>query len=77
MSSTLIDSSAFEELNKVMTIGTNGHSIGISKTMVAVVKDSTGDMRELYKLLDTWCSSTILSDYYLKYVKNNNTKLNL
>ena len=53
MSSTLIDSSAFEELNKVMTIGTNGHSIGISKTMVAVVKDSTGDMRELYKLVDT------------------------
>ena len=52
-SSTSTGSSDFEKLNKVMNIGTSGHSIGITKTMVAVGTDSTGDMRELYKLIDT------------------------
>ena len=37
---------------------------------VAAVKDSTGITRELYVLLDTGYSSSILSDNYLHYVKN-------
>ena len=49
-----------------MTIGTEshstGHSGGITTTTVAAVKDSTGNTRELYILLDTGCSSSILSD---------------
>ena len=57
-----------------MTIGTEslstGHSSGITTTTVAAVKVSTGNMRELYVLLDTGCSSSILSDNYLNYVKN-------
>ena len=57
-----------------MTIGTSshgtGHSSGITTTTVATVKSSTGDTRELYVLLDTGCSSTILSNNYLNNVKN-------
>ena len=56
-----------------MTIGTEshstGHSSGITTTTVAAVKDSTGNTRELYVLLYTGCSSSILSDNYLNYVK--------
>ena len=47
-----------------------GHSSGITTTTVAAVKDSIGNMRELYVLLDTGYSSSILSDNYLNYVKN-------
>ena len=57
-----------------MTMGTvshsTSHSSGINTTMVAAVKDSTGNTRELYILLDTGCCSSILSDNYLNYVKN-------
>lgn len=57
-----------------MTIGTSshrtGHSSGITTTTVATVKTSTGDTREIYVLLDTGCSSTILSNKYLNNVKN-------
>ena len=52
-----------------MTIGT-GHSSGITTTTVATVQDSTGNPSQLYVLLDTGCSSSILSDKYLKTVKN-------
>ena len=56
-----------------MTVGSEshstGHSSGITTTKVATVKDSTGNTRELYVLLDTGCSSSILSDNYLNYVK--------
>ena len=44
-----------------MTVGTESHSIGhssgITTTTVAAVKDSTGNTRELYVLLDTGCST--------------------
>ena len=57
-----------------MTVGTEshstGHSSGITTTTVAAVKDSTGNTRELYVLLDTGYSSSILSDNYLNFVKN-------
>ena len=57
-----------------MTVGTEshttGHSSGITTTTVAAVKDSTGNTRELYIHLDTGCSSRILSDNYLNYIKN-------
>ena len=57
-----------------MTISTSshrtGHSSGITTTTVATVKTSTGDTREIYVLLDTGCSSTILSNKYLRNVKN-------
>ena len=40
-----------------MTVGTKshsaGHSSGIITTTIAVVKDSTGNTREVYVLLDT------------------------
>ena len=55
-----------------MTIVTESHSTvhsgSITTTTVAAVKDSTGNMRELYVLLDTGCSSSILSDNYVNYV---------
>ncbi len=57
-----------------MFIGTishcTSHSSGIATTMVAAVKTSTGDTKELYLFLDTGCSSTILSNNYLKNVEN-------
>ena len=57
-----------------MTIGTSsrgtGHSSGITTTTVAAVQSSTGDTSELYVLLDTGCSSTILSNKYLNHVKH-------
>ena len=57
-----------------MTVGmeshSTGHNSGITTTMVAAVKNSTGNTRELYVLVDTRCSSSILSDNYLNYVKN-------
>ena len=57
-----------------MTVGTEshstGHSSGITTTTVAAVKNSTGNTRELYILLDKGYSSSILSDNYLNYVKN-------
>ena len=37
-----------------------GHSSGITTTTVAAVKDSTGNTRELYVLLDTGCSSVVV-----------------
>ena len=55
-----------------MTVGTEshstGHSSGITTTTIAAVKDSTGNTRKLYVLLDSGCSSSILSDNYLNYV---------
>ena len=45
------------------------HNSGITTTTVAAVKDRTGNTRELYVLLDTGCSSGILSINYLNYVK--------
>ena len=57
-----------------MTVGTEshstGHSSGITTTTVAAVKNSTGNTRELYVLLDTGCSCSIFSDNYLNYVRN-------
>ena len=46
------------------------HSSGITTITVAAVKDNTGNTRELYVLLDTGCSRSILSDNYLNYAKN-------
>ena len=54
----------FTSVTILLMIGT-GHSSGITTTTVATVKDSTGNTRELYILLDTGCSSTMLSDNYL------------
>ena len=57
-----------------MTIGTSSHCTGhrsdITTTTVAAVKTSTDNTRELCVLLDTGCSSTILSNNYSKNVKN-------
>ena len=57
-----------------MAIGTSSrgtsHSSGITTTTVAAVRSSTGDTSELYVLLDTGCSSTILSNKYLSHVKH-------
>ena len=54
-----------------MTVSTEshstGHSSGITNTTVAAVKYSTGNTRELYVILDTGCSSSILSNNYLNY----------
>ena len=44
------------------------HNSGINTTIVATVRDSTGNARELYVLLDTGCSSSILSDNYLNNI---------
>ena len=57
-----------------MTISTEshstGHSSGINATTIVTVKDSTGNTREFYVLLDTGCSSSILSANHLINVKN-------
>ena len=38
------------------------HSSGIIATIVDIVKDNTGNIREQYILLNSGCSSSILSD---------------
>ena len=43
----------------------HNHSIEITTTTFAAIKDSASNTRELYILLDTGCSSTMLSDNYL------------
>ena len=62
------------EEKELMTIGTRSHSTfcrsGITTIMVATIRDSTGNTRELYILLDSGCSSSILSNNYLNCVKN-------
>ena len=45
------------------------HSSGITTTTFATVRDSIGNTRELYVLQNIGCSSSILNDDYLNYVK--------
>ena len=55
-----------------MTVGTEshttGHSSGMTTTTVAAVKDSTGNTRELYVLLDTGCSHSEKKSYRLSFL---------
>ena len=53
-----------------MTPNHGGGHNGCTTTTVASLKDRTGEPTQLYVLLDTGCSNSLLSDKFLPYIKS-------